>query len=99
MNWDPNLIGPSGLALWQIAFAWLIYLPLVFLLFMFLVITGIVSINMTESILKQEYETAGPVKYFFLLVFAGPMLAIIGQALLCVFITTAVTTAGRAGRE
>lgn len=95
MNWDPSLIMPSDLALWQIIIAWLVYLPLSFLLFMLLVITGIISIDMTEFALKQEYETAGPIKRFFLSIFVGPMLAIINQVLLCMFLIAAITTGGR----
>lgn len=91
MNWDPQLLTPSHLALWQIMLVWIIELPLAYLLFLTLAMTGIISINMTEAALKHEYEMVGPFKRFWLTFFVGPTLAIIGQILLCMFLLAAFT--------
>ena len=95
MNWDPSLLATSDLALWQVVIAQVVYLPLSFLLCMILIFSGVASIEMTEATLKQEYETAGLIKRFFLSAFVGPILAIITQVLLCMFLVAAIASGGR----
>ncbi|KKR37675.1 MAG: hypothetical protein UT69_C0003G0011 [Candidatus Yanofskybacteria bacterium GW2011_GWE1_40_10] len=99
MNWDPSLLTPSHLALWQIALAWAIQLPLTFLFFLMLTTSGIMSIDMTEAMLKEEVAAARPIKRFFLTVFVGPTLAVIGSALLFLFMTAAICGAASNRRD
>jgi len=87
MNWDPSLLTSSHLAIWQIALAWVIQLPLAFLFFLMLTVSGIMSIDMTEAMLKEEIRTARAYKRFFLTFIVGPTLAVIGSAVLCFFMT------------
>lgn len=98
MMWNP-LLEPSHLAMWQLIIVWAIELPLVFLMFLVLVVTGIMSCNMTEAALKQPIEEAGPFKRFFLTFFVGPTLAILTQAFLCAVIIAAVSDGRRDSRS
>lgn len=84
MQWDPRLLVVPDLALWQMLLVWLIGLPLLFLLFLALTVSGIISVQMTEVMMQRQMESAGPIKRMFLLFFVAPVLAIAGQIILCI---------------
>ena len=86
MNWDPNMLQPSDLAMWRIILGWSIGLPLVFAFFMFYVISAEVAIAWTESAMRESIKEARPIKKFFLEIFVGPVLAITSLILLWMFV-------------
>lgn len=85
MNFDPSIM-PPDVVLWRSLLTMAVSLPLVFLCFMLLVVTGIMAIGMTEGVMRDEIEKAGPIKGFFLEVFVAPTLALVCQYMLCMFI-------------
>ena len=99
MNWDPSLLTPSHLAIWQIVLAWAIQLPVAFLFFLMLATSGIMSIDMTEAMLNEETRTARPLKRLLLTVIVGPSLAVIGSVLLFLFMTAAIGAAATNQRD
>lgn len=86
MNWDPNMLQPSNLAMWRIILGWSIGLPLIFAFFMFYVFSAEVAIAWTESAMRESLKEAGSIKKFFLEIFVGPVLAIVFLILLWMFI-------------
>ncbi len=90
MNWDPNMLQPSDLAMWRIVLGWLIGLPLAFAFFMFYAVSAEVAIAWTESAMRESIKEAGTIKKLFLEILVGPVLAITFLILLWVFILGAM---------
>ena len=90
MNWNPELMAPSNLALWQVALSWVIMIPATFAMFMVLVVSGITAVNIVEAASARSFRSAGPVRRFFMTFFEGPILAILVQAFLCIVFVAAI---------
>ena len=95
MNWNPELMAPSNLALWQVALSWVIMIPATFAMFMVLVVSGITAVNIVEAASARSFRSAGPVRRFFMTFFEGPVFAVLTQVFLCVVLITAICGGGR----